>query len=68
MLVLSRKVGEEIVIGDDIRIIITEIQPGRVKVGVVAPRHVRVDRAEVAQRKAEFGGGEPMEEMVLKSR
>lgn len=50
MLVLTRKLGEEIVIGDDIRITVTHIGDGRVKIGVDAPKYVRVDRAEIAQK------------------
>jgi len=51
VLVLTRKIDEEIIIGDDIRISIVEIGPGRVKIGISAPRHVRVDRAEIHQQK-----------------
>jgi carbon storage regulator len=50
MLVLSRKLGEELVIGSDIRITVTYIGEGRVKIGIDAPKWVRVDRAEVAER------------------
>ena len=51
MLVLTRKTNEEIVIGNDIRITIVEVAPGRVKLGISAPRHVRVDRAEIHEKK-----------------
>ena len=51
MLVLTRKLNEEIVIGNDIRITIVEVAPGRVKLGISAPRHVRVDRAEIHEMK-----------------
>jgi carbon storage regulator len=49
MLVLSRRIGERIVIGDDIVIQITDIdfRAGKVKVGIDAPQGVRVDREEV---------------------
>ena len=47
MLVLTRKPGETIVIGDDIRITVVSLGPGRVKIGVVAPPSVRVDRQEI---------------------
>jgi carbon storage regulator len=50
MLVLTRKAGESIVIDGGIRITISAVDGTRVKVGVEAPRHVRVDRAEVADR------------------
>jgi carbon storage regulator len=51
MLVLSRKAQEEIMIGDDIRITVVEVAPGRVKLGITAPRSVRVDRGEIHTRK-----------------
>ncbi len=50
MLVLTRKTGESINIGGDIKLTITSIGDNRVKIGVVAPPHVRVDRAEIARR------------------
>lgn len=55
MLVLTRRVGEEIVIDGNIRITVAAIQSGRVRIGVTAPRHVRVDRHEVSSRRAQFG-------------
>jgi carbon storage regulator len=51
MLVLTRRIGEEIVIGGDIRIRITAISSGKVRLGVTAPPSVRVDRAEIHQRR-----------------
>jgi|GEM_PF-1046367 len=51
MLVLTRKVGEEIVIADHIRISVVEVAAGRVKIGIVAPRSVSIDRAEIHQKK-----------------
>lgn len=56
MLVLTRKVGEEIIIGDDIRVMVVEVAPGRVKLGIVAPRDVRIDRDEI---RALITAGEP---------
>ncbi|MFO0798603.1 MAG: carbon storage regulator [Gemmataceae bacterium] len=50
MLVLTRKTGQEIVIDGEIRITVTSIGDGRVKLGITAPSHVKVDRAEVAAR------------------
>lgn len=50
MLVLTRKVGEEIVIDGHIRITISAVNGDRVKVGVAAPRDVPVNRGEVAAR------------------
>lgn len=47
MLVLSRKVGEIVWIGDDIEIVITEIKGDYVKVGVRAPRTIDIIRGEL---------------------
>jgi len=50
MLVLTRRPGESIVIGNGIKITVVNIGPGRVKIGVEAPASVRVDRAEIHAR------------------
>lgn len=47
MLVLTRKTMESIVIGDNIEITIVDIGSGQVRVGVDAPRDVRIYRKEV---------------------
>jgi carbon storage regulator len=47
MLVIRRRTGESIVIGEGIEVEILEIAPGRVKIGVRAPKDVRVQRKEV---------------------
>jgi carbon storage regulator len=52
MLVLTRKLGEEIVIAGRIRVTVAAVTGDRVKLGVTAPPDVRVDRAEVAARTA----------------
>jgi carbon storage regulator len=55
MLVLSRRPGEAIVIGSNIRIMVIGLQGDRVKLGITAPENVRVDRAEVAERRVASG-------------
>jgi carbon storage regulator len=50
MLVLTRRPGESIVIGDGIKLTVVTVGPGRVKIGVEAPSHVRIDREEVHTR------------------
>jgi len=50
-LILSRKVQEAIVIGDDIRVTVLEIGGRNVRLGVEAPEDVAVDREEVRARK-----------------
>jgi carbon storage regulator len=47
MLILSRKVNEKIMIGDDISVSIIEIRGDQVRVGVDAPKTVKVFRQEV---------------------
>ena len=50
MLVLTRKTGERIVIGDAIELTVLEVSGKRVRLGVVAPAEVPVHRAEVADQ------------------
>ncbi|MBQ9539758.1 MAG: carbon storage regulator CsrA [Treponema sp.] len=47
MLILSRKVDEKIKIGDDITLTIIEVKGEQVKIGVEAPKNVKVFRQEV---------------------
>jgi carbon storage regulator len=50
MLILTRKLGENIRIGDKIKITILEIKGGQVKLGIDAPPHVAVHREEIYER------------------
>ncbi|CAB4731106.1 hypothetical protein GCM10027270_33250 [Nocardioides ginkgobilobae] len=47
MLVLSRRVGESVVIGDDITVTVLEVRGDVVRIGIDAPRSVAVNRAEL---------------------
>lgn len=47
MLVLTRKIGEAICIGDDVELIITEITKNAVRVGIKAPKNTPVYRREI---------------------
>ena len=47
MLILSRYLNEEIIIGDDIKIMIVDIRGGKVDLGITAPREIQVHRKEV---------------------
>lgn len=49
MLILTRKLDEEIIIGDDIRIRIVGIENGKVKLGIDAPEDMSIIRGELYQ-------------------
>jgi carbon storage regulator len=51
MLVLTRKVGEQIVVGDDVCITIVAIRRDRVRLGITAPKETVVDRREIHERR-----------------
>lgn len=50
MLLLSRRVGEEIIIGDDIRVKIIDVKGNQVKLGISAPKDTTVHRIEIYDR------------------
>lgn len=50
MLILTRKIGETIMIGDDVTITVLGVQGGQVRIGVAAPRDVEVHREEIYER------------------
>ena len=56
MLVLSRKVGERIQIGENIILVISRVAGNRVTVGIEAPSDVRIVRGELAPLVEEFAG------------
>ena len=47
MLVLSRKEGQRIMIGEDIEVLVVKAMPGHVKLGITAPPNVMIHRAEL---------------------
>ena len=67
MLLLTRKLGENIRIGDDVKITIVEVKGNHVKLGIDAPPSVKVHREEIYERiqqenrraQAQQGGGAP---------
>ncbi len=65
MLVLSRKTGESIVVGENIVVTIVEMGRRRVRLGIEAPTNVRIQREEIAQRSAELLPEEPAAERSL---
>lgn len=47
MLVLSRKPGESIVLGNNVRVVVVEVSAGVVRIGIEAPREISIVRAEL---------------------
>lgn len=54
MLVLTRKVGERVVIGNGITVAVVGVQGQKVRLGIVAPPDLAVDREEIRALRAEF--------------
>lgn len=52
MLVLTRKLGEAIRIGDDVELYVVGVSRGKVKLGFRAPRNIAVQRLEIADQTA----------------
>ncbi|BFU60440.1 MULTISPECIES: carbon storage regulator CsrA [Rodentibacter] len=50
MLILTRKAGETVLLGDDISITVLSVRGNQVKLGVKAPKDVSVHREEIYQR------------------
>lgn len=50
MLILTRRVGEMIWIGDDVKVAVLGVKGNQVRIGVEAPKDVAVHREEVAER------------------
>ncbi len=50
MLILTRKVGEVIMIGEDIQVKVLGVRSGQVKIGIEAPRALPVHRHEIFER------------------
>jgi carbon storage regulator len=63
MLILTRRVGETVMIGDDVTITVLGVKGNQVRVGINAPKHVAVHREEIYERiKREQHGEEGSEE------
>ena len=67
MLVLSRKINQSIMVGDNVRVVIVSVDRDQVKLGIEAPRDIPVHRSEVyeeiqrANRTAAASGPQPAE-------
>ena len=60
MLVLSRKEGEQLVIGDNIVLTVNRINGNRVSIGIEAPRDIRIVRGELNRNEVSAGPNAPM--------
>ena len=58
MLILTRRIGEKIIISDDIKVTILDVKGSQVRLGIDAPNGVQVDREEIYNKKH---GIEPIE-------
>ena len=58
MLILTRKVGETIMIGDDVVVKVLGVRSGQVKIGIEAPRELPVHRQEIFERIKSEGDAE----------
>jgi carbon storage regulator len=59
MLVLTRRCGEKVCIGNDITFVVLEVNAQRVRVGIDAPRQVPILRAELQGKMANTLAGKP---------
>ncbi len=57
MLILTRRQGESIIVGDNVRITVISVKGNQVRIGVEAPKTVSVQREEIAVKKDHNSGG-----------
>ena len=50
MLILTRRVGETLMVGDDVTVTVLGVKGNQVRIGVNAPKHVAVHREEIYER------------------
>lgn len=65
MLVLSRRIGETVVVNGVVQITVLEIKGGKIRLGITAPAATPIDRQEVYERRLQFM--EPQPDLIVKS-
>ena len=50
MLILTRRLGESIIIEDNIKVTVVDINNQQIKLGIDAPKHITINREEVAKK------------------
>lgn len=66
MLKLTRRIGESLMIGDDVVVSVLSVAGGQIRFGVTAPRGITVHREEVYQRIKEANGEDKSSENLPK--
>ena len=64
MLILTRRVGETLMIGDSVTVTVLGVKGNQVRIGITAPKDVAVHREEIFQRVDKAGGKDGMDKAV----
>ena len=57
MLILTRRLQESLIVGDNIKVTVLSIKGNQVRLGIDAPKHIEVHREEIYNRIQQNGGG-----------
>jgi carbon storage regulator len=67
VLILTRRMGESVCIGDQVTVTVLAVKGAQVRLGINAPREVTVDRQEVHERKLAQGRSRPRSDSLSES-